>query len=310
MEWKYLDQDCENEINSINTDFEEVLDICKNIELSKSSGIEFLSTNILKDAFMVSINQLVFLFNLSLSTSIFPEDWKRATIIPLFKTGNKNIVNNYRPVSLLSLPGKMLEKIVHKRISNHLEENDLLSNKQGGFRKNHSTVQSIVNLTDNIFENMNNGLITAAVFIDLRKAFDTVNHSILIKKLYKMGINENLYKWCINYLTDRKQRTLVNNIYSDNLLFLCGVPQGSVLGPLFFLIYVNDIVNRIGNENINLYADDTVIYVENSNLDIMQKELQKLINIFSFWCKENKLSVNTDKTKMVFFGTRARTKKM
>ena len=204
--WNFLEKNIESTIGTIKTDFEEVLQICKEIETSKSSGMNFISSAVLKDAFMVLITQLVFLFNLSLHKSEFPYEWKLATIIPLFKGGSKSSVSNYRPVSLLPLPGKLLEKIVHKGLMEYLENNNLLSDNQGGFRKNHSTTKSIVDFNDIIFENMNNGLVTAAVFIDLRKAFDTVDHSILLKKLKRMGINNNVYEWCCNYLSGRKQK--------------------------------------------------------------------------------------------------------
>ena len=309
IDWNYLENRIESVIEPILTDYEEVLQICKDIDTTKSSGINFISSTILKDAFMVLITQLVYLFNLSLIKAEFPNNWKMATIIPLFKGGNKSSVSNYRPVSLLPLPGKLLEKIVHRGITNYLESNKILSNNQSGFRKNYSTTKSIVDLNDIIFENMNNSLITAAVFIDLRKAFDTVDHAILLKKIEKMGIKENLFSWCVNYLSNRKQRTLVNGIDSDYLDITCGVPQGSVLGPLFFLIYVNDIVNRIGKDNIQLYADDTVIFLEGNDYLQIQDDLQNLLNIFSYWCNENKLSINADKTKMVCFGTKQRVKK-
>ena len=155
-----------------------------------------------------------------------------------------------------------MERFAHLAIEN----NSLLSNHQNGFRKKYSTRKALVELNDIIFENMNNGNVTAAVFIDLRKAFDTVDHSILLRQLDKMGIKNDIYKWCKDYLFNREQKTLVNGINSNYLDVSCGVPQGSVLGPLFFLIYVNDIVNRIGIDNIKLYADDTVIFVEGNDM--------------------------------------------
>ena len=199
--------------------------------------------------------------------------------------------------------------MVHRGLTNYFEINNLLSNNQSGFRKNYSTTKSIVELNDILFENMNSSKITASVFIDLRKAFDTVDHSILLLKLEKMGIKNNIFHWCKNYLSNRKQRTLVNGINSTYLDVSCGVPQGSVLGPLFFLIYVNDIVNRIGKDNIKLYADDTVIFIEGEDYTLLQNKMQQLLNIFSHWCKENKLSINTEKTKLVCFGTKQRIKK-
>ena len=221
-EWNYLEKRNDIVIEPIDTDFEEVLQICKEIDVTKSSGIDFLSSKILNDAFMVTITQLVFIFNLSLSKSEFPNEWKNATIIPLFKGGNKNLISNYRSVSLLPLPGKLIEKIIHRGLTNFIENNKLLSDNQNGFRKNYSTTKSIVELNDIIFENMNNGKVTAAAFIDLRKAFDTVDHSILLKKLDKMGIKNDMFNWCKNYLTNRKQRTLVNGKNSEYLDIVCG----------------------------------------------------------------------------------------
>ena len=137
-----------------------------------------MSSRIIKDAFLVLTLQLVYLFNLSLSTSIFQSKWKSATVIPLFKGGNKLDVSNYRPISLLPLPGKLLEKIVHKRLSTYLEVNDLLCDEQCGFRKERSTVHSIVRLTDALLNAINNNETCMAVFVDLKKAFDTVNHKM------------------------------------------------------------------------------------------------------------------------------------
>ena len=167
-DWNYLEKKNDTNMEPIKTDYEEVLQLCKDIDIAKSSGIEFLSSKILKDAFMVSINQLAFLFNLSISKSEFPNEWKNATIIPLYKGGNAKLVSNYRPVSLLPLLGKILEKIVHMGLTNYIENNNLLSENQSGFRKNYSTTKSIVDFNDIIFDNMNEGQVTAAVFIDLR----------------------------------------------------------------------------------------------------------------------------------------------
>ena len=156
-EWEFSGEKVQDsEITSIHTDFEEVFNLCKEMNISKSSAIDLLSSRIIKDAFLVLILQLVYLFNLSLSTNIFPDRWKNAIVIPLFKGGNRLDVSNYRPISLLPLPGKLLEKIVHKSLSSYLETNDLLCNEQCGFRKERSTVSSIVNLTDSLLSAINN----------------------------------------------------------------------------------------------------------------------------------------------------------
>ena len=164
------------EISEVHTDFEEVYSLCKEINISKSSSIETLSSKIIKDAFLVLILQLVYLFNLSLIHRVLPQKWKVATVVPLFKGGNHLDVGNYRPISLLPLPGKILENIVHKRLSQYLETNNLLCDEQCGFRKGRSTVHSIVNLTDSLLTAINNNETCMAVFIDLKKAFDSIDH--------------------------------------------------------------------------------------------------------------------------------------
>ena len=188
------------------TDFEQVMKLCREIKVCKSSGFGDISTRIFKDAFRVLVPQLVYLFNLAFNTGIFPSKWKSATIIPLYKGGDKTDVSNYRPVSLLPLPGKLIEKVVHSRITNYFDVHDIITDKQGGFRKGFSTASSIAYLTDVLFAEMNKGLTSLAVFVDLRKAFDTVNHGVLLAKLKCYGIKGVNLRWCENYLLDRKQR--------------------------------------------------------------------------------------------------------
>ena len=293
----------------MSTDFEQVLKLCREIKVTKSSGLCNVASRICKDAFVVIVPQLVYLFNLSLATGIFPDSWKQATIIPLYKGGNKTDVSNYRPVSLLPLPGKILEKIAHARLTLFLERERVISDNQGGFKKGFSTVSSIADLTDNLLTNVNKGLTSLAAFVDLRKAFDTVNHAILLSKLKCFGIAESNLEWCTNYLDNRSQKTLANGILSEARTVKCGVPQGSVLGPLFFILYVNDVQAAINGATLQLYADDTVIYTASSSSNKAARKLQPSLNQFSTWCKANKLSLNATKTKLVVFGTRHKVKK-
>ena len=155
------------------TEFEEVRLLCKEIKITKSSGLPQLSARILKDALLVLTLQLVYLFNLSLTTGIIPLNWKVASVTPIFKSGRRDCVNNYQPISLIPVPGKLLEKIVHTRISFFLETNKVLLDQQGGFRRGRSTVGSVANFTDNVLRSINVGKVTAAAFVDLPKAFDT-----------------------------------------------------------------------------------------------------------------------------------------
>ena len=299
----------DSEITKIYTDFEEVQNLCKEIDISKSSAIDTLASKVLKDAFMVLILQLVYLFNLSLSTNIFPQKWKIATVVPLFKGGNQKDVGNYRPISLLPLPGKLLERIVHNKLSRYLELNELLCDEQCGFRKERSTVHSIVSLTNSLLNAINNSETCIAVFIDLKKAFDTINHGILLKKLEYMGIKGDLLLWITTYLHDRSQRTIANGELSNELPITCGVPQGSILGPLFFITYINDMQKFVNSKDLGLYADDTVIFSHAHDIRELQENMQSKVNKFYELCKMNALTINIHKTKYMIFGTRSKIKK-
>ena len=216
------------------TNAEEIVELCKGLNLTKSSAIDGMSTMVIKDVFLAIPEQIAYLFNTSIDRGVVPNKWKIGTIVPLPKGGDKNNVTNLRPVSLLPLPGKLLEKVMHKRISNHLEVNNILSSFQGGYRKNHSTVHTIADFTDDILRERNVGRFTLAIYIDLKKAFDTVDHTILVNKLERYGISDKTVKWMKDYLSNRKQRTLANGIMSSIENVTCGVPQGSILGPLMF----------------------------------------------------------------------------
>ena len=257
---------------------------------------------------MVLIPQLLYIFKQSVKTGKFPDKWKIATVVPIFKGGNKEDVSNYRPVSLLPVTGKIFEKILHYQIVNFLDNNDFLSDKQNGFRKGKSTLESIVNFTSDIFDSINERNYTVATFIDLKKAFDIVNHKILMGKLYLAGINGNTLKLITNYLENRYQKTITNGKVSELKKITCGVPQGSILGPLFFLIYINDLQGVLGNNKFHLYADDTVIYCINDDVKEAEKELQNVLDKFSKWCAINALTINTSKTKTMLFGSRIKIK--
>ena len=218
-------------------------------------------------------------------------------------------MNNLRPISLLPLPSKLIEKIVHNRLYSHCNDNNLLDKKQGGFRPNHSTVSTTALYINDIYEAMNNHAITLSVYIDAKKAFDTVNHSILFKKLEYFGIIGKNAKWLKNYLSDRKQCTVANNIVSSEELITCGVPQGSVCGPLLLLLYINDISTILQNCKVSLYADDTVIYYSDSTLEEAIPKVQQDLNLLSDWCNRNRLTINCNKTKYCVYGMRSIVKK-
>ena len=307
--WSYEGITIDNNMADFTTNSNDVLKLLKEINVNKSSAINNLSSKILKPAFILLVDQLTFIYNLCFRTDIFPTSWKKATVTPLPKEGDMSQCTNYRPISQLPLPGKILEQIIHKKIDTFCNENDILNKNQGGFRKNHSTVSTVANFTDNLYTAINNNKFSLATFIDFSKAFDTVNHDILIKKLGKLGIrgkNQNLIK---NYLENRLQKTVVNDIESDFNNISCGVPQGSVLGPLLFLIYVNDLCNAITRCCTYLYADDTVLIANESSIYTAHRNLQHDLGNVTNWCKGNKLSINVKKTKGMLLGTRSMVKK-
>ena len=288
----------------------EVYKVIKGINVSKSLGLDDVSSFIVKEAFTILLAQITHLFNLSLHTSIFPKDWKGALVIPIPKTGNLSNVQNYRPISLLPLPGKLLEKLVHAQLSSHLDNINFLTDNQHGFRKQHSTIHSIAQITKFINTKMDKGQVTLAAFIDFRKAFDCVQHPILLDKLSCTGLGNNALKWFESYLTGRRQRVLANNVHSQYQVVTQGVPQGSVLGPLFYIIYANDINKIIKSCNIALYADDTVLYTASANFDVSTRKIQKDMNALSVWCEQNGIRMNTDKTKLMVFGSPVKISKL
>ena len=250
------------------------------------------------------------MMNLSLDTSSFPDAWKKALVVPIPKAGNLSQVQNYRPISLLPLPGKVLEKLMHAQLSFHLESNHILAQEQHGFRKGHSTIHSIAQLTSYVNSMMNVGLPTIAAFIDFRKAFDCVQHCVLLEKLSNLGIDGSVVNWVTSYLSNRKQRVYANNSYSSLMDITQGVPQGSVLGPLFYIIYANDLSVSLANCNLALYANDTVLYTASKNFGDSIEKLQADITALSKWCATNGIMANTDKTKVMVFGSNSQVKNL
>ena len=279
---------------------EEVLKIINSLP-NKATGPASIPLKMLYVVADIIVFPLCHIINVSFSTGIFPDKLKVAKVLPLHKGGSTQDLNNFRPISLLSIFDKIIEKLMHKRLYEFLEHNNILFENQFGFRKNNSTVYALMEITERIKESIDNGKFGCGIFIDLKKAFDTVNHKILLTKLEHYGVRDVLLNWFESYLTGRKQYVFYNGESSDLKDISCGVPQGSVLGPLLFLIYINDLPNVSEKLNFFLFADDTNIYFESDDLQSMETIINKELKQLSLWLNVNRLSLNISKTNFVIF---------
>ena len=275
-------------------------ELCK-LNPQKSTGIDEISPIFLKDGANELKGPLTYIINLSIDTKIVPDEMKFAKVKPLFKKGSRLDSSNYRPVSILPIVSKILERAVYKQVVDYLDKNDLLFENQSGFRKAYSTDTCLINLTDQIKLDMSKGLYVGMVLIDLQKAFDTVDHEILCKKLKAMGINST--EWFKSYLGGRNQVVEANDTLSDAGIVNCGVPQGSILGPLLFLCYINDMPMSLKCKLL-LYADDSALLISGKEPNKIAEELSKELNSCRNWLIDNKLSLHLGKTEAILFGTR------
>ena len=284
---------------------EEVQKILLSLNIGKANGPDNISNTILKHTARTVASSITAIINYSLSIGNFPDDWKIANITPIFKKGDKQNVQNYRPVSLLSNIGKVMERAVYKKLCEHCEANGILTWRNAGFKKNEGTINQLLYLNHTIYNNLNNGKDTAMIFLDASKAFDRIWHKGLLWKLKKIGVCDNLCEWFNSYLKDRKIRTVVHGKSSDWYKISAGVPQGSILGQLLFLIYVNDIVEDIKCE-ILLYADDTSL-ICSFDKDNMSESFQKLngdLSTLTNWAYEWHMDFNAAKSEYVIFSNK------
>ena len=286
--------------------------IIKNLASKNSSGHDSISARFIKRILETITPPLTHIINQSLCTGIFPDRLKIAKVIPLFKKGDQHILDNYRPISLLPVISKVFEKIVFDQLYQYFTDNDLIFTSQYGFRKLHSTELASIELIDRIAQYMDSGKLALSIFLDLSKAFDTLDHSILLDKLKFYGISNTPLKWFQSYLRSRQQFVEFDGTCSGITFINTGVPQGSILGLLLFLIYMNDIHTASDKFDMILYADDTNLISPlcsfNSSFSGTKnyvKHVSEQINIeltnIQEWLNINKLSLNVRKTKCMIF---------
>ena len=266
-----------------------VLKQLKTLKTNKAIGLDRISARLLKDSAECMAPLPTRIFNRSLEASTFPSIWKCGKVTALFKGGDRTDCNNYRPITVLPTISKILVRAVHQQMYEFLAANKLLTPNQFGFRPNLSTVTALAHFIDNILQSLDRGCFTAAVFLDLSKAFERVDHVLLVEKFKTIGASSQVVKWFASYLESRYQVTSVENCQSTQQIVSVRVSQGSILGPLLFLIYVNDLSN-------------TVIYFSANCCQNIEHHLNVDLANLSEWFNNHYLTLNTSKSKFVLFG--------
>ena len=280
----------------------EILNFAKKLKPKLSSGHDNISTKLLKETIDNILTPITHIINKSISTGIVPKQMKVAKVIPIHKSSDPSILKNYRPVSLLPAFSKLLEKIMYDKLMTFLTNKAVLYKHQYGFRPKHTTIHPIIHLLNHCASSISktDPEFTLAVLCDMSKAFDVIDHDILLRKLNNYGIRGLANEWFRNYLSERQQFVEIDGEKSQMALIQIGVPQGSILGPLLYLIYVNDICNSCQG-NILSFADDTTLYTSHSNLDELYANANEQTNDLYQWFCSNRLSLNAKKKQSTLY---------
>lgn len=266
---------------------------------NKSNKDDLITARVLKDSFDIVGYFFVTIINESFLTSIVPSAWKLSKITPIPKIPNTNKCANFRPINVLPIHEKLIECIVHKQLTAYLESRNCLINVQSGFRKNHSCETALNLVLASWIEDIEKGNNILAVFLDFKRAFETICRETLLRKLKRIGFSEMALNWTRNYLSDRYQQTTFKSATSEASINTNGVPQGSVLGPLLFILYINDIDQSVKHCKINLFADDTLLTLSSRNIATAVDNVNSDLSSLSYWLKSNKLKLNIEKSKFM-----------
>ena len=279
----------------------EVESLCLALEPGKGSGWEGVAPRVIKGVARELAGSLSRLYNCCLREGYYPSCFKVARVVPVFKGGDPTEFSNYRPVSVLPVLSQIFEKIIKARLVDFLERNKVVSPNQYGFRAGHSTAMAVSDMVERVRQAWGRGNTALGIFLDLKKAFDTVDHSILLAKLEHYGIRGIASELLKSYLSDRTQYVVYNGYESERGSVQCGVPQGSVLGPLFFLLYVNDMERACQSLNLVLFADDTNAFAEGKDQNELFSRVNAGLEELSRWFRCNKLTLNLKKTEFIYF---------
>ena len=291
-----VDKITESAINLVNFSENSILDHIRGLNINKAHGYDDISIRMLKICDKSITRPLYIIFKSCLNAGYFPKAWKKANVIPLHKKNNKNIVSNYRPVSLLPICGKIFEKIIFDKLYTHIYSNDLISDKQSGYKKNDSTIKQLLAITHDIYKAFDYSppREVRATFLDISRAFDRVWHDGLLHKLKQNGIEGEMLSILASFLAEREQRVIIDGNFSGWSNIEAGVPQGSILGPILFLVYINDLIDTVDSE-IKIFADDTFIYriVDQDSTEKLNQDLEKI----TVWANTWKMVFNPSLSK-------------
>ena len=277
----------------------EIIPIIKN--LKNRNTIDDIPTKVIKIAHKEMSIILCNLFNKMIETGVYPSLLLSANVSPIYKSGSRTDIKNYRPISILKIFDKIFEKLIHARLENFFNRYNLFSKNQFGFSKGKDTSIAVINLVHDVIQNQKNNSFSLCVFADLSKAFDTVNHGILLHKLHRYGVRGKSYDLLESFLTNRKQRVKFKDTYSDELKVESGVPQGSCLGPLLYNIYTNDLEKTLTDCSLTMYADDLTLVISGNDINQLAEKVNSQLKLLEEYCIHNKLSPNALKTFYILF---------